>query len=60
MARDPWFSRLIATSCKPDPENLQLAVCLIEMLLRHLEVHKTNEQSGEWNTFPFVLGEATI
>jgi hypothetical protein len=46
IARDPWFSRLIAAGCKLDSESMQLAVHFLEMLIGH-RLHKTNGPSGE-------------
>jgi len=47
IARDPWFSRLIAAGCKLDPENMQLVVHLLETLVRHLQADKTKEPLDE-------------
>src|SRR5262249_18717338 len=39
IARDQWLSRLVSAGRKLDPEGLQLAVHLVEILIRHRQVH---------------------
>ena len=45
IARDQWLTRLIAAGQKLDPEGMQLAVHLVETLVRHRQVHDSNEVS---------------